>query len=336
MIRNISKNAPDIPGHSCCALLRYNETSMSDTRNLIIIGGGPAGLTAALYASRANLQPLVFSGNTPGGQLMLTSEVENYPGFDEPILGPELMERWRKQAERYGAELVNDDVTAVDLTKHPFTVTVGNRTEHAHAVIVATGANAKWLGLGNEQRLLGNGVHTCAACDGFLYRGKNVVVVGGGDTAMEETLTLAKLAKSITIVHRRDAFRASKVMVDRVLANPVVAVRWNTVVTDVLGDAKVSGVRLQGVDGGATEDVPCDGLFVAIGYVPNTGFLAGQLELRPNGYIVVHDRTRTSVEGVFAAGDVEDYHYRQAVTAAAGGCMASMDAEKWLATTIAE
>lgn len=304
---------------------------MDNVRNLIIIGGGPAGLTAAIYAARASLQPLVFAGATPGGQLMLTSEVENYPGFADPILGPDLMERWRAQAKRYGAELVDDNVTAVDVVTRPFTVTAGSRTEQARAVIVASGARAKWLGLPNEQRLVGKGVHTCAQCDGFAYRGKHVVVVGGGDTAMEETLTLAKLADRVTVVHRREALRASKIMADRALRDPKINFRWNTVVDDVLGDTRVSGVRLRTTETDATEDVMCDGLFIAIGYTPNTDFLKEHVELRENGYVIVRDYTRSSVEGVFVAGDVEDFRYRQAVTAAGGGCMAAMDCEKWLA-----
>lgn len=304
---------------------------MRDARNLIVIGGGPAGLTAAIYAARAKLAPLVFAGAMPGGQLMLTSEVENYPGFAEPILGPELMERWRAQAKRYGAEIVDDDVTALDASARPFTVTAGTRVEQTHAVIVASGARAKWLGVPNEQRLVGKGVHTCAQCDGFAYAGKHVVVVGGGDTAMEETLTLAKIAARITIVHRRDAFRASKIMAERVQANPKITIRWNTVVTDVHGDQRVNGVHLQNADTKQEEDFPCDGLFVAIGYTPNTDFLRGVIDLRDNGYAVVHDHTHSSIEGIFVAGDVEDFRYRQAVTAAGGGCAAAIDVERWLA-----
>lgn len=305
---------------------------MSDTRNLIIIGGGPAGLTAAIYAARASLQPLVIAGNTPGGQLMLTSEVENYPGFEEPILGPVLMEQWRKQAIRYGAEFIDEQVSAIDCTQRPFTVIAAGQTHSTRAVIVATGATAKWLGLPNEQRLVGKGVHTCAACDGFAYRGKEVVVVGGGDTAMEETQTLAKIAAKVTVVHRRSELKASKIMADRALANPKVQFIWNTVVADVLGQNRVAGLMLKNVETDATSEFRTDGLFVAIGYTPATQFLNGQLATNENGYAVVHDRTRSSVDGVFVAGDVEDFRYRQAVTAAAGGCMAAMDAEKWLAT----
>lgn len=311
-------------------MFRYAGGDMSDIRAIIIIGGGPAGLTAAIYAARAGLQPLVIAGNTPGGQLMLTSEVENYPGFDEPILGPTLMEQWRKQAIRYGAEFVDDDVSAIACAQRPFTVTAAGKTYTARAVIVATGATAKWLGLANEQRLVGKGVHTCAACDGFAYRGKEVTVVGGGDTAMEETQTLAKIAAKVTVIHRRDALKASKIMAERALANPKVQFLWNTVVTDVLGQDRVTGLALKNIATGATSEFRTDGLFVAIGYTPATQFLNGQLETNENGYAIVHDRTRSSVEGVFVAGDVEDFRYRQAVTAAASGCMAAMDAEKWL------
>lgn len=304
---------------------------MPNTRNLIIIGGGPSALTAAIYAGRASLKPLVFAGAMPGGQLMLTSEVENFPGFGEPILGPELMERWRTQAARYGAELVDEDVTSVDFSTRPFRITAASQTHEARSVIVATGASAKWLGLPNEQRLIGKGVHTCAQCDGFAYTGKHVVVVGGGDTAMEETTTLAKIAMKVTVIHRRNELRASKIMAQRVLENPKVTFVWNTVVEDVVGDARVTSVRLKNLETGAASELAVDGLFVAIGYTPATAFLKGQLEQNQNGYVVVHDHTRTNIEGVFAAGDVEDFRYRQAVTAAGAGCAAAIDAERWLA-----
>lgn len=305
---------------------------MPNTRNLIIIGGGPAALTAAIYAGRASLKPLVFAGAMPGGQLMLTSEVENYPGFDDPIMGPELMERWRKQAQRYGAELVDEDVTAVDFSQRPFRITAAGQTHEARSVIVATGASAKWLGLPNEQRLVGKGVHTCAQCDGFAYAGKHVVVVGGGDTAMEETTTLTKIAAKVTMVHRRNELRASKIMAQRALENPKVTFIWNTAVEDVVGDTRVTAIRLKNLETGITSELATDALFVAIGYTPATTFLEGQLDLNGKGYVVVHDHTRTSVDGVFAAGDVEDYRYRQAVTAAGAGCAAAIDAERWLAT----
>lgn len=301
-------------------------------RNLIIIGGGPAALTAAIYAGRASLKPLVFAGNMPGGQLMLTSEVENYPGFGDPIMGPELMERWRTQAARYGAELVDEDVAAVDFSQRPFRITAASQTHAARAVIVATGASAKWLGIPNEQRLIGKGVHTCAQCDGFAYTGKHVVVVGGGDTAMEETTTLAKIAAKVTVVHRRNELRASKIMAQRVLENPKVEFIWNTAVEDVVGDARVTAVRLKNIETNAASELSVDGLFVAIGYTPATAFLKGQLALNEKGYVIVHDHTRTNIEGVFAAGDVEDFRYRQAVTAAGAGCAAAIDAERWLAT----
>ncbi|MDO8598983.1 MAG: thioredoxin-disulfide reductase [bacterium] len=302
-----------------------------DPRNLIIIGGGPSALTAAIYAGRAQLQPLVFAGNTPGGQLMLTSEVENFPGFDEPVLGPTLMERWRGQAARYGAELVDEEVTAVNFSSRPFRVTAAGTVHEARAVIIATGATAKWLGVPNEQRLIGKGVHTCAQCDGFSYAGKHVVVVGGGDTAMEETTTLAKIAAKVTVVHRRSELRASKIMAERTLANPKVEFIWNTVVEDILGQDRVNGVRLKHIETNEVREFPTDGLFVAIGYTPATTFLQGKIALNTKGYIEVHDHTRTNIGGVFAAGDVEDYRYRQAVTAAGAGCMAAIDAERWLA-----
>ncbi|MBI4434851.1 thioredoxin-disulfide reductase [Candidatus Uhrbacteria bacterium] len=302
------------------------------TRSLIIIGGGPSALTAAIYAGRASLKPLVFAGNMPGGQLMLTSEVENFPGFDEPILGPELMERWRKQAARYGAEIEDEDVTAVDFSKQPFRVTAAGQIHESRSVIVATGATAKWLGIPNEQRLIGKGVHTCAQCDGFAYTGKHVVVVGGGDTAMEETTTLAKIAAKVTVVHRRNELRASKIMAERVRQNPKVEFIWNTAVEDVIGDLRTTGVKLKNLETNTVREFPCDGLFVAIGYTPATAFLKGQLELNEKGYVVVHDHTRTTVEGIFAAGDVENFRYRQAVTAAGAGCAAAIDAERWLAT----
>ncbi|MFH1430428.1 MAG: thioredoxin-disulfide reductase [Candidatus Uhrbacteria bacterium] len=302
---------------------------MEETRTLIILGGGPAGLTAAIYAARAGLQPLVLAGALPGGQLMLTSTVENFPGFPDGMLGPQLMGNMREQAKRFGAEIINDDAESIT-TSSPFGVTAAGNTYHAHALIVATGAHAKWLGLPNEQRLIGKGVHVCATCDGFLYREKHVVVVGGGDAAMEEALTLAKLAAKVTIVHRRDQLSASKIMADRVMNHPKIELRWNTVIADVLGDEIARGALFQSTQDGSTEEFVCDGLFIAIGYAPNTGFLKDVLELNEKNYIAVHDRTLTSVDGIFAAGDVEDFRYRQAITAAAGGCMAALDCGKWL------
>lgn len=300
---------------------------------MIIIGSGPAGLTAAIYATRSNLRTLVVAGQVAGGQLMITSDVENYPGFPSGILGPELMELWRKQAERFKAEFVDDDVTRVDLRASPLKVWVANRAYDGRAVIVATGANAKYLGLPNEQRLKGRGVSACAVCDAFFFKGLEVAVVGGGDTAMEEGLYLSKLCKAVTVVHRRNEFRASKIMQERLLKTPNVRVLWDSEVVDVLGEQKVEGVRIKNLKTGATTDLKVQGLFLAIGHTPATDVFKGQLELA-RGYVALrpHDgfATATSVDGVFAAGDVHDFRYRQAVTAAGFGSMAALDAEKWL------
>ncbi len=300
-------------------------------RNVIILGSGPAGLTAAIYATRAELRPLVIEGAEAGGQLMLTTEVENYPGFADPVLGPDLIAAMRAQAERIGAEFITEDATAVDLSVRPFSVTVqtGDRYE-ARALIIATGAKAKLLGLPGEQRLMGRGVSTCATCDGFFFRGRDVMVVGGGDTAMEEALYLSKMARGVTVVHRRDALRASKILQERALANDKIDFLWNTVVTDIVGDGKVRGVRLKDAQTGEDAERPTDGVFVAIGHIPNTGLFKGQLEIDANGYIRRTTRSHTSVEGVFAAGDVHDHTYRQAVTAAGYGCEAAIDTERWL------
>lgn len=301
-----------------------------EPRELIIIGSGPAGLTAAIYAARADLKPLVIAGNTPGGQLMLTTEVENFPGFPGGVIGPDLMKRMREQAEEHGAEIINDDVTTVDFSKTPFVVSVGETAYAARSVIVATGAKAKWLGLPNEQRLIGRGAHVCATCDGFAYRGKDIVVVGGGDTAMEEALTLARIAASVTIIVRTEKLRASNIMAERAQSNPKIKFIWNSVVTDVLGDQRVSGLRIKNIQTNEETDLPANALFISIGYTPASQIITGQLEVDAKGYVIVHDRTRSSVDGVFIAGDVEDHRYRQAITAAAGGCMAALDAAKWL------
>lgn len=302
-------------------------------RNLIILGSGPAGLTAAIYAARANLEPIVLEGSQPGGQLMLTTEVENYPGFADAILGPELMRQMRRQAERVGAEFVTDDAVRVDFQERPFKVRAGSgEVYEARAAIVATGARAKMLGLPSEQRYLGYGVSTCATCDGFFFKGKPVLVVGGGDTAMEEAMYLANVAESVTVVHRRDTLRASKIMQDRALRNPKISFIWNHVPDEVLGEnSRVTGVRLRHVETGHTTEVPTAGVFVAIGHIPNTDPFRGQIELADNGYVVLKHGMMTSVEGVFAAGDVHDHTYRQAVTAAGYGCQAAMEAERWLA-----
>ncbi len=309
---------------------------------IAIIGSGPAAWTAAIYAARANLNPIVFEGEQvgtegPGGQLMLTTDIENFPGFPEAITGPDLMARMKQQAEHYGTRVVSELITAVDFSQRPFVLTPHYSAPiTAHTVVVATGAAAKWIGLENEIRLakIGGGVSACAVCDGALpfYRNKRLAVVGGGDTAMEEALYLTKFASEVVIIHRKDKFRASKVMADRVLAHAKVRVEWNTVVVDVLGDDPISGLRLQDTTTGAVRDLEVGGLFVAIGHAPNTAFLAGQLELTPFNYIKVAPwRTVTSVEGVFAAGDAIDDYYRQAITSAGTGCMAALEAERWLA-----
>ncbi len=300
---------------------------------LVIIGSGPAGLTAALYAARADLDPRVFEGSTAGGQLMITTDVENYPGFPDGIMGPELMDQFRKQAERFGARMLQIDVTEVDFGERPFRLEVGADEYTADAVIVATGASATWLGIPGEQNLTGKGVSACATCDGFFFRDKELIVVGGGDSAMEEALFLTKFASKITIVHRRDEFRASKIMAIRTLEHKKIDVLWNTIVSEIHGDSTVESVTLQDTVSGKTREMKTSGVFVAIGHKPNTDIFTGQLDLDENGYVVYPEpgTTRTSVEGVFAAGDVADHVYRQAVTAAGTGCMAVIDAERWLA-----
>jgi thioredoxin reductase (NADPH) len=297
---------------------------------VIIIGSGPAGLTAAIYTARANLEPIVIGGYAPGGQLMITSDVENFPGFPEGIQGPELMQKFREQAERFGTRFMDVDVERVDFSERPFRVWADKKQYTADAVIVATGASALWLGLENETRLRGRGVSACATCDGFFFRGKKVAVVGGGDTALEEATFLTRFASEVVLLHRRDKFRGSKIMQDRALDNPKINVRWNTEVADVLGDDKVEALRLRDTVDGSEADEDMEGLFIAIGYKPNTEALRDWLEVDDKGYLVVTDETRTKVDGVFVAGDVHDHRYRQAVTAAADGCKAAIDAERWL------
>ncbi len=333
-----------------------------EIRNVIIIGSGPAGLTAALYTARANLSPLVLAGVPWGGQLMLTTDVENYPGFIEGVQGPDLMKKFRDQAERFGAEIKDTDVTSVDFKIKPFKVKAGNSEYQSKSVIIATGAETNWLGLPNEQRLIGRGISSCAPCDAFFFRGKKVIVVGGGDSAMEEALTLTKFATEVTIIHRRDEFRASKIMLERAKKNEKISFITNTIVVDVLGEDKVSGVKIKNVQSGEEKELEVDGMFVAIGHSPMTKIFKGQLELDERGYVKKmikgnpstrsarsgHSTLRdepsgsdskrpsdaygmmTSVEGVFVAGDVHDYHYKQAVTAAGFGCQAALEAEKWL------
>ena len=306
---------------------------MADTRKVIIIGSGPAGYTAAIYAARANLAPLMFTGEQPGGQLMLTTLVENYPGFVDGIDGPPLMDVLRKQAERFGTEMIGEDVTAVDFGRRPFRVTAGESTAEAHTVIIATGASAKLLGAPGESSLMGRGVSTCATCDGFFFKDQEIMVVGGGDSALEEALYLARLGRKVSVVHRRDALRASKIMRERAFRNPKIEFIWDTAVDEVLGtgQGKVTGVRLRNVKTDARREVKVDGLFVAIGHEPNTALFRDQIDLHPNGYVkVAPGTTRTSVPGVFAAGDVQDFTYRQAVTAASTGCMAALEAERYL------
>ncbi len=302
--------------------------------DVIVIGSGPAGLTAGIYATRANLKTLVIAGQVAGGQLMITMDVENYPGFPNGILGPELMELWRKQAQRFHADFVDDDATKVDLTHDPKRVWVGEAEYEGRTVIVATGANAKWLGLPSEERLKGHGVSACATCDGFFVKGLDVATVGGGDTAMEESLYLSKLCRTVTVVHRRNEFRASRIMQDRVFKTANIKVVWDHTVEEVLGEKEVEGLRIKNVKTGATQDLKVQGLFIAIGHTPATDLFRGQLEIDTKGYVVPRSaeefRTATSVPGVFVAGDVHDHRYRQAVTAAGFGCMAALDADRWL------
>ena len=303
---------------------------------VIIIGSGPAGYTAAIYAARANLAPLMFTGVQAGGQLMLTTLVENYPGFVDGLMGPDLMETFRKQAARFGTEMIADDVTTVDFSRHPFVVKVGTTEYQGHTVIIATGASAKLLGLPAETTLMGRGVSTCATCDGFFFKDGDIMVVGGGDSAMEEALYLSRLGRSVGVVHRRDTLRASKIMQERAFKNPKIDFVWDSEVEDVLDPSKgkVTSVRLRNLKTGTRSERPVDGLFIAIGHDPNTQIFRGQVDLLPNGYVkVVPGTTQTSVPGVFAAGDVQDFTFRQAVTAAGTGCIAALEAERYLEAT---
>jgi len=313
-----------------------SDTSMSEVRDVIIIGSGPAGLTAAIYTARANLRPLVFegalssTGDQPGGQLMLTTDVENYPGFVDGIQGPELMGAMRAQAARFGAEFVTDKIDRVDLTSRPGRVWVGDVEYRGRAVIVATGARAKMLGLDNERRLIGHGVSTCATCDGFFFRGHTIAVVGGGDSALEEANFLTKFAEKVYVIHRRDSLRASKIMQERSFKNEKIEFIWDSVPVELHGDEKLAGATLKNVKTGERSELPITGMFVAIGHHPNTNLFVGQLAMDDASYLLTHRGTHLNVEGVFAAGDVQDRTYRQAITAAGSGCMAAIDAERWL------
>ncbi|MEE9522029.1 MAG: thioredoxin-disulfide reductase [candidate division NC10 bacterium] len=303
-----------------------------DLHNIVILGSGPAGYTAALYASRANLKPLLISGAQPGGQLTTTTMVENYPAFPDGVMGPELMDLMRKQAERFGTRILNREATKVDLGARPFVVEAEGETLHSRVLIIATGATPNLLGLNSEQRLMGRGVSTCATCDGFFFKDQEVAVVGGGDSAMEESLYLSKLCSKVTVIHRRDKLRASKIMQERALANPTITFHWQSVVEEILENEtnEVDGIRLKNTKTGERSDLALNGLFIAIGHRPNTALFAGQLHMDEQGYIITENGTKTSIPGIFACGDVQDHVYRQAVTAAGSGCMAAMDAERYL------
>ena len=303
---------------------------MAKQYDVIIIGSGPAGYTAAIYASRANLSVLMFQGYQVGGQLMLTSDVENYPGYPKGMLGPEMMEQFEEQARRFGTEMIPEDVTAIDFSKRPFKLTTDSGEYLARAIIISTGASAKWLGLPSEERLQGRGVSACATCDGFFFKGKDVAVVGGGDTAMEEATFLTRYANHVTVIHRRDSLRASKIMQDRAFKNPKISFIWDTDVAEVLGETAVTGLLLRNLKTGAMSEIPVQGLFLAIGHQPNTDLFKGVIEMDKAGYIVPVEHTMTNIPGVFAAGDVTDHRYRQAVTAAGDGCRAAIDLERWL------
>ena len=303
---------------------------MEKPRDVTIIGSGPAGLTAAVYSARASLQPLMIEGVEAGGQLMLTTEVENYPGFIDGIMGPELMERMRKQAGRFGTEFLTDNVTSVDFSSTPFEIRTGDQVFHSRSVIISTGASARMLGVPGEKELLGHGVSTCATCDGFFFRDQELLIIGGGDSAMEEAIFLTKFASKVTVVHRRDSLRASKIMQERAFDHPKIDFVWDSVLTEIFGNGKVAGARVKNVRTGEESEIPAGGVFVAIGHTPNSSLFEDQLELT-GGYIVTKgDGTETSVPGVFAAGDVVDFRYRQAITAAGMGCMAAIDAERYL------
>jgi thioredoxin reductase (NADPH) len=299
--------------------------------DVMIIGSGSAGYTAAIYSCRAGRKTLLLAGSIPGGQLMITSDVENFPGFPQGILGPELMEQLRRQAERFGPEIIYDDVSEVDFSSEPFKIIAGRNSYEGKTVIIATGANSKWLEIPSETKFKGKGVSSCATCDGFFFKDKEVVVVGGGDTAMEEASFLANISRKVTVVHRRDKLRASQIMQDRVMKNPRIQFAWDSTVREILGDQKVSGVRLENAKSGKESTLTTDGVFVAIGHEPNTGVFKGIIDLDEKGYIVTKNETETNVPGVFAAGDVRDHKYRQAVTAAADGCKAAIDADRFLA-----
>ena len=302
-------------------------------RKVIIIGSGPAGLTAAIYSARANLSPLVFEGIQPGGQLTITTDVENYPGFPDGVMGPDMMDKFRKQAQRFGAECLFQTVEKVDMSKQPFLVWANGQKYESESIIISTGASARLLGLDAEKELMGNGVSACATCDGFFYKDKKVVVVGGGDSAMEEATFLTKFASEVIIIHRRDEFRASKIMVERALKNPKISIKYNSIVKNIIGtkDSGVESIEIEDIKSKTTSIFQCDGIFMAIGHIPNTKIFNNSLSLDENGYIkTMPDSTHTNIEGVFACGDVQDSIYKQAVTAAGSGCMAALDAEKWL------
>jgi thioredoxin reductase (NADPH) len=298
--------------------------------DVIIIGSGSAGYTAAVYSCRAGRKTLLIAGSIPGGQLMLTSDVENFPGFPESILGPELMEQMRKQAERFDPEIIYDDASKVNFKSKPFEVTVGKRSFQGKTVIISTGANAKWLGIPSETKFRGHGVSSCATCDGYFFKEKDVVVVGGGDTALEEATFLSNITRKVTVIHRRDKLRASQIMQDRSQKNPKIKFVWDSVVDEILGDSNVTGVKSRNIKTGKEQLLKTDGVFVAIGYEPNTSIFKGQVDLNPKGYIITRNETETNVPGIFAAGDVRDFRYRQAVTAAADGCKAAIDADRFI------